>query len=367
MTVAGRDRGGDPRAGARRGRLHPGAAALPRAASSSICREHGILFIADEVQIGLRPHRQVVRRRALRRRARHHLHGEGHRLGLPVLGARHPAELDDQVADRAATAAPTAATPIGCAAALATIEVLTGRGFLDDVSARGEQLRAGLRELQPERPGDRPGARPRADGRHPVRPTPARVAAIAAHCLDEGHLILMNAGTYGTTLRCMPPLVVTAQEIDDRARCLRRRGEGDGLMSRPDPERLVAVEVVGRRACRSSARSSSDARRAEPSGRSRWLVRRARRARRGRRAVARAQRPRRRVAARRRRASAGASTGWRRRAGVRDRARRDVDARMVDASSITRRGPRRAPAVLDDRGARVRAAAASPPTSPRPT
>ena len=30
--------------------------------------------------------------------------------------------------------------PIGCAAALATIEVLTEPGFLDDVQARGEQL-----------------------------------------------------------------------------------------------------------------------------------------------------------------------------------------------------------------------------------
>ena len=31
--------------------------------------------------------------------------------------------------------------PIGCAAALATLDVLTAPGFLDDVGARGEQLR----------------------------------------------------------------------------------------------------------------------------------------------------------------------------------------------------------------------------------
>jgi 4-aminobutyrate aminotransferase-like enzyme len=40
------------------------------------------------------------------------------------------------------------------------------------------------------------------------------VSAIQAHCLREGHLILMNAGTYGTNLRWMPPLVVTEREID---------------------------------------------------------------------------------------------------------------------------------------------------------
>ena len=117
------------------------------------------------------------------------------------------------MADRLATAAPTAATPIGCAAALATIEVLTAPGFLDDVNARGDQLRQGLAALQAE-----------DDGIADVRglglmngiqfDDPARVAAIARHCLDEHHLLLMNAGTYGTTLRLMPPLVVTEAEVD---------------------------------------------------------------------------------------------------------------------------------------------------------
>ena len=42
----------------------------------------------------------------------------------------------------------------------------------------------------------------------------ARVAAIQKHCLEEGHMILMNAGTYGKCLRWMPPLVVSEREID---------------------------------------------------------------------------------------------------------------------------------------------------------
>ncbi|HQV58814.1 MAG TPA: aminotransferase class III-fold pyridoxal phosphate-dependent enzyme, partial [Ilumatobacteraceae bacterium] len=43
---------------------------------------------------------------------------------------------------------------------------------------------------------------------------PARVAAVQRHCLEQGKLILMNAGTYGRCLRWMPPLVVSADEID---------------------------------------------------------------------------------------------------------------------------------------------------------
>ncbi len=44
---------------------------------------------------------------------------------------------------------------------------------------------------------------------------PARVAAVTAHCRDEGRLILMSAGTYNTVVRWMPPLVVDAGEIDE--------------------------------------------------------------------------------------------------------------------------------------------------------
>ena len=44
--------------------------------------------------------------------------------------------------------------------------------------------------------------------------TPARVAAVQRHCLEQGHVILMNAGPHGEVLRWMPPLVATAEDID---------------------------------------------------------------------------------------------------------------------------------------------------------
>jgi 4-aminobutyrate aminotransferase-like enzyme len=45
-------------------------------------------------------------------------------------------------------------------------------------------------------------------------PDTARVSAILGHCLTEGHLILMSAGTYSQAIRFMPPLVVSEAEID---------------------------------------------------------------------------------------------------------------------------------------------------------
>jgi 4-aminobutyrate aminotransferase-like enzyme len=56
--------------------------------------------------------------------------------------------------------------------------------------------------------------------RHPETGAPdtARVSAILGHCLTEGHLILMSAGTYSQAVRFMPPLVVSETEIDDGLR-----------------------------------------------------------------------------------------------------------------------------------------------------
>jgi 4-aminobutyrate aminotransferase-like enzyme len=109
--------------------------------------------------------------------------------------------------------------PIGCAAALATIDVLTAPGFMDAVRARGDQLRAGLHGLAADHPG-------LADVRGPGlmvgcelmtaagTPDATRTAAVIAHCRDEGSVLLMNAGTDGNVVRWMPPLVVDAAEID---------------------------------------------------------------------------------------------------------------------------------------------------------
>jgi 4-aminobutyrate aminotransferase-like enzyme len=114
--------------------------------------------------------------------------------------------------------------PIGCAAALATLDVLTEPGFLDGVAARGRQLATGLTEMTLGDPGVAEvrslGLMVAIEFRHPETgiPDPARVSAILGHCLTEGHLILMSAGTYSQTVRFMPPLVASEMEIDEALR-----------------------------------------------------------------------------------------------------------------------------------------------------
>ena len=105
--------------------------------------------------------------------------------------------------------------PIGCAAALATIEVMTrARASSTTCAPAGEQLVDGLRELQQHDAGVR---QVRGLGLMVAveLDDPARVAGRHRPLPDEGQLILMSAGTYGTVLRWMPPLVVNAAEIDE--------------------------------------------------------------------------------------------------------------------------------------------------------
>jgi 4-aminobutyrate aminotransferase-like enzyme len=177
------------------------------------CRAHGILFIADEVQSGFGRTGKMFAVDHFGIEPDIICMAKGIASGFPfsALGTRR--ELDDQW-PKGSHGGTYGGNPIGCAAALATIEVMSEPGFLDNVRARGEQLSDALRELQSQHSDLRqirgPGlmvASSFAD--------PARVPAIIGHCLREGHLILMNAGTYGRDIRWMPPLVVNAAEIDE--------------------------------------------------------------------------------------------------------------------------------------------------------
>ncbi len=176
------------------------------------CRQHGILFIADEVQSGFGRTGKMFAVDHYDIQPDIICMAKGIASGFPfaALGTRR--ELDDKwtTGSHGGTYGGNA---MGCAAALATIEIMRDPAFLANVNARGEQLRAGIGELQREH-----------DVIAQVRglglmvgtefTDAARVAAITKHCFEEGRLILMNAGTYGRTLRWMPPLVVTEGEID---------------------------------------------------------------------------------------------------------------------------------------------------------
>ena len=186
---------------------------------ADICREHGILFVADEVQTGFGRTGELFC-------VEHHglepdvlVLAKGLGSGFPISAIGAPAELMARwpVGSHGGT---YGGNPIGCAAALATIDVLTAQGFLDGVRARGAQLVEGLRSIVgADEAGWAADAEVRGLGLMVALETvdPARTAAVIGHCLRVGRVILMSAGSKGQVTRFMPPLVVTEDEID---RCL---------------------------------------------------------------------------------------------------------------------------------------------------
>ena len=176
------------------------------------CKEHGILFIADEVQSGFGRTGKMFAIEHYDVRPDIVCMAKGIASGFPfsALGTRR--ELDDRW-PTGSHGGTYGGNPMGCAAALATIEVLTGEGFMAGVNERGRQLADGLRRLQEHHAVI---VQVRALGLMVAAQfdTAARTSAIVQHCLREGKLITMTAGAAGTTLRFMPPLTVTTEEID---------------------------------------------------------------------------------------------------------------------------------------------------------
>lgn len=185
---------------------------------ADICRDHEILFVADEVQTGF------GRTGTMFCIEQHDVSpdilvmAKGMGSGFPISGIGASAGLMNKwpVGSHGGT---YGGNPVGCAAASATLDVLTTEGFMDNVVERGEQLRSGLAELAEttDAIGEVRGpglmvATEIVDSEGD--PDAQHAKSILAHALDEGQLILMTCGPFGSTIRWIPPLTVTEEEID---------------------------------------------------------------------------------------------------------------------------------------------------------
>ena len=180
---------------------------------ADICRELGIFFVADEVQTGFGRTGTMFATERFEVVPDILMMAKGIASGMPLSALGATSELMGRW-PTGSHGGTYGGNPVACAAALATIDVLTADGFLAGVEARGEQLRNGLGAV-----ADDPGS-----GIVHVRglglmnavefDTPARSKAVLAHMLHESNVIVMAAGVSGTVVRWMPPLVIDESEID---------------------------------------------------------------------------------------------------------------------------------------------------------
>jgi 4-aminobutyrate aminotransferase len=192
-----------------------------------ICDEHGIFLIFDEIQSGFG--------RTGRFFALEHfgvtpdilVMAKGLGSGFPISAIAAPAEVMARwmVGTHGGT---YGGNIMGCAAAVATIETIIDEKLAQNAAERGEQLRDGLQEMQGRFPiiGDVRGlglmVGVEFSDPHSRRPATDFTSRVLRHCLEDEKLLLMNCGTYANTIRWIPPLVVTAEQMDDSLRRFER-------------------------------------------------------------------------------------------------------------------------------------------------
>ena len=183
-----------------------------------ICDEHGILLIADEIQSGFG--------RTGRWFGIEHFDGapdvvtmaKGLASGLPLSGVAARRELMERwiAGSHGGTYGGNA---VACAAAVATIRTIREEGLLENAQRMGARIVDGLRALQAEFPvigdvrglGLMIGAEFTAPDRTPAT---GLVKAVANGCLKR-RLMLLTCGPWGNTIRWIPPLLVTRDQVEE--------------------------------------------------------------------------------------------------------------------------------------------------------
>jgi len=186
----------------------------------AICRKHGVLVIADEVQTGFG--------RTGRMWASEHWGIEPDILvasksiaaGLPLASVTGRAEIMDAPME-GSLGGTFGGNPLACAAALAVIETIEKQDLAGRAAKIGEKVRDRFEALWKRCPsvGNVRGVgamraiefvKDRAT-KEPARELVNRVVRL---CYERG-LIVLGAGTYGNVIRTLMPLVITEDQLEE--------------------------------------------------------------------------------------------------------------------------------------------------------
>ena len=179
-------------------------------AIAGMCREHGILLIADEVQTGfgrtgkmfaidheaLEPDLMVTAKS---------LGG-----GLPLAAVTGKAQIMDHTVP-GSLGGTFGGNPLACEAALAAIEAIEEGGLCARAERLGEQFEARARAWQRRFPAIR-DVRGLGAMRAFEMADAESTKVLTRYCYEHG-LILVTAGTYSNVVRILMPLVVTDAQM----------------------------------------------------------------------------------------------------------------------------------------------------------
>ena len=183
-----------------------------------LTQKHGILLVADEVQSGfgrtgkwfgyqhfeIEPDIMTV--------------AKGIASGMPISGVISRLELMSKWIP-GSHGGTYGGNAVAAAAAVATIRTIKEEKIIENVVARGAQLKAGLAHLQEKYPqiadvrglGLMVGTEFRDAHGKPDKKT---TKAVQAECLSR-QMMLLTAGPWDNTIRWIPPLVVTESQMNE--------------------------------------------------------------------------------------------------------------------------------------------------------
>ena len=185
-----------------------------------ICDEHGIVFVADEVQsgfgrtgamfaiehYGIEPDLVVVAKSLA--------------SGLPLSGVLGKAEIMN-AAREGSIGGTYSGNPVALAAANAVLDVIESEKLIDRAKALGEALRSRMKAWQDrfDAIGDVRGigsmmAIELVKSRETKEPAPDLATRVIEESLKRG-LLLLKAGLYGNCVRVLAPLVITDGELEE--------------------------------------------------------------------------------------------------------------------------------------------------------
>jgi 4-aminobutyrate aminotransferase/(S)-3-amino-2-methylpropionate transaminase len=186
----------------------------------TLCDEHGIVLVADEVQTGFGRTGCMF--------AMEHFDVEPDLLvvaksiagGLPLSGVVGRAEIMDD-AHEGAIGGTFIGNPVALAAAGAVLDVIEEEGLVERAAAIGETIRSRMLEWQGRFAviGDVRGlgamlALELVRDRDSKAPAPELAARVIEEALRRG-LLLLKAGVYGNCIRVLCPLTIPDDELDE--------------------------------------------------------------------------------------------------------------------------------------------------------
>ncbi len=186
----------------------------------AICRKHGILLIADEVQTGFARTGAMFACERLGLEPDLVTMAKSLTGGLPMAAVTGRADIMD--APGAGQLGGTfAGNPVACEAALAVLDIIEKENLCARANALGERFRkrAGKWQAQWDLVGEVRGlgamqALELVRSRSTREPADEETKQVSQYCYEHG-LVTITAGSYSNVIRLLMPLVITDAQMDE--------------------------------------------------------------------------------------------------------------------------------------------------------